>query len=81
MPDDAIGVDQGQRFVLVVGADKKVQYRMVKLGTLSDGLRVIREGLTPGELIIVNGLMRVQPGIVVDPEMAPAFTPPAESKH
>lgn len=76
VPDDAVGVDQGQRFVFVVGADKKVQYRTVKLGTLSDGYRVIREGLKPGELIIVNGLMRAQPGALVDPEMAQ--TPPAK---
>jgi multidrug efflux pump subunit AcrA (membrane-fusion protein) len=72
VPDDAIGVDQGQRFVFVVGADKKVQFRTVKLGTLGDGFRVVREGLKPGELIIVNGLMRAQPGEVVDTEMAEA---------
>src|SRR6202000_2363040 len=71
VPDDAVGVDQGQRYVLVVGADKKVEYRTVKLGTLSDGLRVIHEGLKPGELIIVNGLMRAPPGATVDPELAP----------
>jgi RND family efflux transporter MFP subunit len=75
VPDDAVGVDQGQRFVFVVDADKKVQYRTVKLGTLSDGYRVIREGLKPGELIIVNGLMRAQPGALVDPEMAPTAPP------
>jgi membrane fusion protein, multidrug efflux system len=72
VPDDAIGVDQGQRFVFVVGADKKVQFRTVKLGTLADGFRVVREGLKPGESIIVNGLMRAQPGEVVDTEMAEA---------
>ena len=72
VPDDAVGTDQGQRFVLVVGADKKVQFRTVKLGTLADGLRVVHEGLQPGELIVVNGLMRAQPGAEVDPEMADA---------
>lgn len=71
VPDEAIGVDQGQRYVLVVGADKKVEYRTVKPGTLSDGLRVIEDGLKAGELIVVNGLMRAQPGSVVDAEMAP----------
>jgi RND family efflux transporter MFP subunit len=72
VPEDAIGVDQGQGFVFVVGADKKVQFRTVKLGTLADGFRVVREGLKAGELIIVNGLMRAQPGEVVDTEMAEA---------
>jgi multidrug efflux pump subunit AcrA (membrane-fusion protein) len=75
VPEDAIGVDQGQRFVFVVGTDKKVQFRTVKLGTLADGSRVVREGLQPGELIIVNGLMRAQPGQLVDPEMAEAAPP------
>jgi RND family efflux transporter MFP subunit len=83
VPDDAIGVDQGQRFVLVVGADKKAEYRIVQPGTLSDGLRVIRSGLKAGETIIVNGLMRAQPGSPVDPELAappPAPGAPAVSK-
>ena len=84
VPDDAIGVDQGQRFVFVVGADKKVEFRTVKLGTLADGFRAVREGLKPGELIIVNGLMRAQPGAVVDTEMAEAtpskITPTVERK-
>lgn len=74
VPDDAIGVDQGQRYVLVVGPGNKVEYRTVKLGTISDGLRVIHEGLKPGENIVVNGLMRATPGTIVDPQMAP---PPA----
>jgi multidrug efflux pump subunit AcrA (membrane-fusion protein) len=56
----------------------------VKLGTLADGFRVVREGLKPGELIIVNGLMRAQPGAVVDTEMAEAtpskITPTVERK-
>ncbi len=80
VPDEAIGVDQGQRFVLVVGADKKVQYRTVKLGTLSDGLRVVHEGLKAGELIVVNGLMRAQPGSIVDAEVAAPPTPAASAE-
>ena len=76
VPDEAIGTDQGQRYVLVVGADRKVQYRPVKLGTISDGLRVIHEGLRPGELVVVDGLMSAPPGSVVDPQpVVPA--PPA----
>ena len=77
IPDDAVGVDQSQRYVFVVGADKKAEYRPVKLGPISDGLRVIREGLKPGEQIVVNGLMQVRPGVTVDPQpAAPAVTPP-----
>lgn len=74
VPDDAVGVDQGQRYVFVVGADNKAEYRTVKLGPISDGLRVVREGLKPGEQIVVNGLMQVHPGVAVDPQPA---APPA----
>ncbi|MDB6175119.1 MAG: mexE [Chthoniobacteraceae bacterium] len=81
VPDYAIGVDQGERFVLVVGADKKVRYRTVKLGTLADGMRVVYEGLKPGELIVVNGLMRAQPGSEVDAEMAAPAQPIAAAAN
>ena len=60
--DSAIGTDQNVSYVLVVGADNKVEYRPVKLGPVVDGLRVVREGLKAGETIVVNGLQRVRPG-------------------
>jgi RND family efflux transporter MFP subunit len=66
--DSAIGTDQTVRYVLVVGADNKVQYRPVKLGPIVDGLRVVTDGLKPGETIVVNGLQRVRPGSAVNPE-------------
>jgi multidrug efflux pump subunit AcrA (membrane-fusion protein) len=66
--DSAIGTDQTVRYVLVVGADNKVQYRPVKLGPIIDGLRVVTDGLTAGETIVVNGLQRVRPGATVAPE-------------
>ena len=67
--DSAIGTDQNVRYVFAVGPDNKVEYRAVKLGpVVADGLRVVREGLKPGELIVVNGLQRVRPGAVVAPQ-------------
>ena len=65
--DSAIGTDQTVRYVLVVGADNKVQYRPVKLGPIIDGLRVVTDGLTAGETIVVSGLQRVRPGAAVAP--------------
>jgi RND family efflux transporter MFP subunit len=65
--DSAVGTDQTVRYVLVVGADNKVQYRPVKLGPIIDGLRVVTEGLTAGETIVVSGLQRVRPGSPVTP--------------
>jgi membrane fusion protein, multidrug efflux system len=66
--DRAIGTDQSKRFVLVLGEGNKAVYREVKLGKVADGLRIIEEGLKPGELIVVNGLQRVRPGSPVTPQ-------------
>lgn len=66
--DQSIGADQGSRYVLVVGKDDKTEYRPVELGTVVDGLRVIDQGLQPGERIVVKGLVR--PGMQVTPQSA-----------
>ncbi|HEV7832529.1 MAG TPA: efflux RND transporter periplasmic adaptor subunit [Caballeronia sp.] len=63
--DAAIGTDQDKKFVMVVDADNRVQYREITPGTLSEGMRVIVKGLQPGERIVVNGLQRVRPNDVV----------------
>lgn len=73
--DTAIGTDQSQRFVLVVGPNDTLQYRPVQLGRNVDGLRVIRKGLNAGEQIVVGGLQRVRPGMQIKPalgQMTPA---------
>ena len=66
--DQSIGTDQGRRYVLVVGAGDKTEYRPVELGPVVDGLRVIEQGLRPGERIVVKGLVR--PGMQVTPQPA-----------
>jgi multidrug efflux system membrane fusion protein len=73
--DGAIGTDLDKRFVLVVGADKSVAYRPVTLGPNLNGLRVVRTGLSNGDLIVVNGLQRVRPGMKVDPVTVPMEVP------
>ena len=64
----AIGTDQNKKFVMVVGADNTAAYREVTLGANVDGLRIVTSGLKPQERIIVNGLQRVRPGALVDPQ-------------
>ncbi len=65
----ALGTDQGQKFVLVVNDQNVVEKRFVKPGPLQDdGLRVIADGLKPGESIVVNGLQRARPGKPVTPQ-------------
>lgn len=65
--DRSVGTDLGKKFVLVLKADNTVDYRGVTLGAQVDGLRIVREGLKPGEVIVVNGLQRVRPGAAVAP--------------
>ncbi len=63
--DRAIGTDLNKRFVFVVDAQSVVQYRPVETGRLLDGLRVVENGLVAGDVVIVNGLQRVRPGVTV----------------
>lgn len=67
--DRAVGTDQDRKFVYVVTADSRAEYRAVKLGPAVDGLRVVRDGIKAGEKIVVNGLQRVQPGAPVTAEI------------
>lgn len=66
----AIGRDQGSPFVYVVSSDNEVVYRRIQLGALHDGMRVILDGISSGEQVVVNGLQRIRPGIKVDPQPA-----------
>ncbi|HEX7339720.1 MAG TPA: efflux RND transporter periplasmic adaptor subunit [Rhodanobacteraceae bacterium] len=58
----AIGTDLGHRFVYVVDKTGKAVYQRIQPGPLFHGLRVVREGLKPGERIVIDGLQRVRPG-------------------
>ena len=77
VPDEALGTDQDRRIIYVVGPDNKVATKVVRPGPRIDGYRVIREGLTGDETIVINGLMRVRPGIEVQPKMTEL--PPARA--
>ena len=74
--DSAVGSDQGRPYVFVVDADNTAHFRSIVTGPLEDGLRVVKEGLKPGERIVVNGLMAVRNGATVKPEEEP-MQPPA----
>ena len=65
--DAAIGTDQDRKFVLVLGKSDSLEYRPVEIGRLSDGLRIVRKGVSAGDKVVVNGLMRVRPGVKVTP--------------
>jgi multidrug efflux system membrane fusion protein len=67
--DRAVGTDLDKRFVLAVNRDGTVQYRAVVLGPIVDGLRLVRDGLRPGDRVIVNGLQRARPGTKVEVQL------------
>jgi len=67
--DRAVATDQDRRFVWVVDKDDKVQHRAVKLGPLHEGMRVVREGLSTSDRVVVRGLTRVRPGIQVSADV------------
>ncbi len=72
LPEKAIGTDQGNRYVLIVTPDGKVEQRVVQLGARHGALRVATGGVSVGELVITSGLLRVRPGMTVAPQIAPA---------
>lgn len=69
VPDEAIGSDQDQRVVYVVAEDGSFATKPVRIGPKLYGYRVIREGMTGEETIVVNGLTRLRPGVIVDPKL------------
>jgi RND family efflux transporter MFP subunit len=75
--DRAIDTDQGQKIVYLVNEKNEVVTRPVRVGARHHGLRVIDEGLKPGERVIVVGLQQVRPGLVVEPKLVEMPTGPA----
>lgn len=65
VPDQALGADQSGRYLLLVNDQDVVEQRQVRIGNSYEGMRVIAEGLTGAERVIVNGLMRASPGAKV----------------
>jgi multidrug efflux system membrane fusion protein len=70
VPESAVGNDQSKRFVFVVGAGNRAEYRSVTLGQTVDGERVVASGLKPGDRVILDGLQKLAPGAPVAPEPA-----------
>ena len=69
VPEQALSPDQGKKIVYVVNDRDQVVYRQVTLGPLYDGMRSITDGVKEGERIIISGIQRVRPGLVVKPQM------------
>ncbi len=78
--DEAVVTDLNQKYVFVLGKNNTLTYRPVKLGPMAEGLRVVRDGLHEGDLIVVSGLQRVRPGAAVTPRRVSMAIQPNSSK-
>jgi RND family efflux transporter MFP subunit len=93
IPEDAVVTDQTRKVALVVGPDNKVMQRVIDLGPLVDGLRVVRSGLKRTDRVVISGVQRGRPGTLVKvrvgrivppspgtgPQVPAISTPPATS--
>jgi membrane fusion protein (multidrug efflux system) len=78
VPQRAVMEIQGRFQIAALTPDNKVELRWVKVGERTGSLRVIEEGLKPGERVIVEGIQKVKAGMTVTPK--PIQTgPPAGS--
>ena len=68
IPDAAIVTDQSRKIVMAVKADGTVEPRVIRPGPRYQGLRIVRNGLSASDTIIVDGLMRARPGAKVTPQ-------------
>ncbi len=71
IPERALGIDQGRKYVAVVNDTNRVEYRTVTTGRsvpATDGiLRVIEEGLRENDRIVISGMSRAREGSTVQP--------------
>ena len=68
VPDSAVVTDQSRKIVMTVRDDGTVEPKVVRAGPSYDNLRIIRDGLTASDRIIIDGLMRARPGAKVTPQ-------------
>lgn len=76
--EGSLGADLDKRFVMVLGPKNRVQYRGVELGAFIGGLRIVKSGLSRGDVIVVSGAQRLKSGDLVKPVKVPPPTAPAE---
>src|ERR1700756_3852629 len=64
----AIGSDQDHSFVYVVDSKNIARLRHIRTGELAEGLRVVKSGLQPDDVVIINGIIKVRPDSPVKPQ-------------
>jgi RND family efflux transporter MFP subunit len=76
IPDEAIVADQSRRIVMTVKPDGTVEPRVIRPGPGYQGLRIVRNGLSADDVIVIDGLMRIRPGAKVNPQPGKIATDP-----
>jgi len=69
LPESAIVTDQSQKVALTVAEDGTVSVKILRVGPNYNGMRIIREGLSPSDKVVINGLLRARPGSKVAAQM------------
>jgi multidrug efflux system membrane fusion protein len=62
VPDGAIASEQASKIVFTVADDGTVGTKLVELGPMVEGLRVVRSGLAATDRIVIDGVQRARPG-------------------
>jgi membrane fusion protein, multidrug efflux system len=78
VPDRALGIDQRGPYLLLVNEDDVVEQRPVQTGALIDGMRVIEQGVSVDDRVVVDGIQRAIPGSKVNPREQAAAPPAPE---
>ena len=68
VPQEAVGTDEGGPYVLVVNDQNQVEQRHVKTGWVVDRLRVVEEGLTEKDWVVIRGIQKAVPGQQITPQ-------------
>jgi len=88
VPDQAVVTDQNNQTVYVVGPGGEVARKIVQVGPLMNGLRVIRSGISDSDRVVIDGVQRARPGqrvdaragsitdVIAKPDDNLAFSPP-----
>lgn len=68
VPQRSVTELQGSYQVAVVGPDNKIDIHPVKVGERVGAMLIVEEGLKPGQIVVVEGMQKVRPGVVVNPK-------------
>lgn len=64
----AIMHDSRSAYVYVVDGENKVERRDVVLGGTTNALQLLRDGVKPGELVVIDGMQKTVPGAIIEPD-------------